>query len=183
MEDLRIPVHLHVERSTGIVRLTHGKTDVELMKMRCDLSAFGTFTRLDPSGNYEADNYWIGIKPDDSTVFHEGLFDPKRHLVIDHAYYRVVEAKQQSAELNWILDVRDIPYTGQSVMCTTYNAETPYGVATILVYTLNDAGVCEQHIHAKVPWNPTFAHYIKGSLSDAMDYVKDAVTNKLKGNV
>ena len=65
MEDLRIPVHLHVERSTGIVRLTHGKTGVELMKMRCDLSAFGTFTRLDPSGNYEADNYWIGVKPDD----------------------------------------------------------------------------------------------------------------------
>ena len=47
----------------------------------------------------------------------------------------------QPEELNWILDVRDIPYTGQSFMCTTYN-RTPYGVATILVYTLNATGAC-----------------------------------------
>ena len=176
MEDLRIPVHLHVERSAGIVRLTHGKTGVELMKMRCDLSAFGTFTRLDPSGNYEADNYWIGVKPDDSTVFHAGLFDPKRHLVIDHAYYRVVEAKQQPAELNWVIEEPHMP------QYTTYNARTPYGIASIRVYTMNaDDGSCTQRVYARFPWDTT-SQYIKGSLSDAMDYVKDAVTNRLKGN-
>lgn len=87
----------------------------------------------------------------------------------------------QPEELNWILDVRDIPYTGQSFMCTTYNARTPYGVATILVYTLNDTGACDQYVYARVPWGTT-SQYINGSLSDAMDYVKDAVTNRLKGN-
>ena len=170
MKDVRIPVHLHVEGATGIVKITHGKTGVELMKMRCEPAAFGTFTRLDPSGNYEADNYWIGVKPDDGTVFEGELFDPKRRLVIEHAVYRMVGAEPQPVELNWILDEFSTP------QCTTYNASTPYGVASIQVHTLtNDDGDCEQHAYARLPWETT-SQYATNRLSAAMDYVKTAVS-------
>ena len=62
------------------------------------------------------------------------------------------------------------------------NARTPYGIASIRVYTMTaDDGSCTQRVYARFPWDTT-SHCIEGSLSNAMDYVKDAVTNRLKGN-
>ena len=43
-------------------------------------------------------------------------------------------------------------------------------------------GSCTQRVYTRFPWDTT-SQYIEDSLSNAMDYVKDAVTNQLKGNV
>jgi hypothetical protein len=73
---------MDIEPKTGIVTLTHIRTGVELAKLRCEFSAFGTMTRLDKDGLYDSSNYWICVKPSDETVG-GGLFNPKNSLQIN----------------------------------------------------------------------------------------------------
>jgi hypothetical protein len=81
----------------GIVTV-RGRRGEVLMKMRCPLDSFGTFTRI-RSGE-DADNYWIGVKPADSAVFGtEGgvpLFDPRAGIAVTNFEFAMVGGRRNS---------------------------------------------------------------------------------------
>ena len=79
---MRIPVYMEVSMKSGIIELSHAKTGTRIMQMRAETGSMGTIDRLDPSGRYDSDNFWILAKPADNAVFEDGLFDPKKKLTI-----------------------------------------------------------------------------------------------------
>lgn len=70
---------LEVDERSGIVTL-RSRYGAILAKIRCDMNGFGTFTRIEETE--DCDNYWIAVKPGDSAVFEEGLFDSRKKMSV-----------------------------------------------------------------------------------------------------
>ena len=75
------------DESTNTLTL-QSKSGCILMMLKVPEGCNGTFTRIDE--NHDCDNYWIGVKPSDSTVFEDKLFDRKSSLVINNCDYSIV---------------------------------------------------------------------------------------------
>lgn len=88
---MRIPVYLDIDEASSSVTATHAKTGVQVFKLKCEEDTFSTFTRLDPSGNYDADNYWIGYKPADCVVFEQGLFNRNTKIEISQINFSTIK--------------------------------------------------------------------------------------------
>lgn len=79
----------YVDTSTDTLTLVHPKTKVTLAKFK--LETMGTMDRMDVSGNYDNDNYWIALKPADEAVFtRNGLFS-KYKLVVKQFIFELVK--------------------------------------------------------------------------------------------
>lgn len=70
MEDItNCTLSFDEKTSTVTVRSKFG---TDLLKIKLEAASAGTMRRVNP---YEScDNYWIGVKPSDSTVFNDILF-------------------------------------------------------------------------------------------------------------
>ena len=90
---MEIKCLLDFDERTHTVTLRHYKTKVELLKIKLESCAINTMTRIDSNGMYDCSNYWIGIKPNDNTVFDKNLFGNTR-LVIKDIDYIVEETKK-----------------------------------------------------------------------------------------
>lgn len=71
---MKIPCFLEFDQRTSTVTMTHGKTGTRLMQIKLEAGAVGTMSRVPTDGSEDADNFWLGVKPDDATVFEEILF-------------------------------------------------------------------------------------------------------------
>ncbi len=69
----------NIEVVGDIVHLSGTKYGETYAKIRCP-DGVGTWERL--SKGYDADNYWIGVKPSDDWVFNKGLFNPRKKLIL-----------------------------------------------------------------------------------------------------
>lgn len=77
---MQIPCVLDFDEKSDTVTILHGKTGCIQMIIRLEAAGVGTMTRITP--DTDCDNYWIGVKPADSVVFNDKLFDRKNTLVI-----------------------------------------------------------------------------------------------------
>lgn len=73
---MRIPCYLEYDKSTSTVTLRHAKTQTIQMMIKLENSGVGTMERVTP--DQDCDNFWIAIKPADSVVFQDVLFDKKK---------------------------------------------------------------------------------------------------------
>lgn len=75
----RIPCYMDFDKRTHTVTLRHAKTNTIQMILKLEAGMSGTMERLTPME--DCDNFWIALKPADSTVFEDKLFGPKQIIV------------------------------------------------------------------------------------------------------
>lgn len=67
---------LTYDARTETVTIRHSRYNTILMKIKLESAATGTMERITPE--QDCDNFWIGIKPADSVIFGDVLFDRKK---------------------------------------------------------------------------------------------------------
>lgn len=65
------------------------KFGTDLLKIKLEAASVGTMSRVNP--HESCDNYWIGVKPSDSTVFDDILFGDCQ-LIVKASTFRSTEA-------------------------------------------------------------------------------------------
>jgi len=68
------------------VTIVKAKTGCTLLKIKLEAACTGTMARVDQTGNHDADNYWIGIKPADAEVFDRNLFGKSKLRITNPVY-------------------------------------------------------------------------------------------------
>jgi hypothetical protein len=76
----RIPCYLEIDKQTYSATIV-GRHGERLLQIKFEASTFHTMTRVEPG--YDADNYWLGIKPSDRAVFENKLFGNKKLKITD----------------------------------------------------------------------------------------------------
>jgi len=77
---LEVKCIMEFNEKTSTVTIRHAKTRTIQMVIKLeDSCGINTMTRISPE--VDCDNFWIGIKPYDSTVFNDNLFG-KTKLVV-----------------------------------------------------------------------------------------------------
>lgn len=87
---IRQRVWLEIDEHTQTITLRNCKHGTIQATIKVDASCFATWTRLEE--DCDCDNFWIAVKPADSEVFENGLFD-KRPLFAEEFTYRKGYAK------------------------------------------------------------------------------------------
>lgn len=85
---MKIPCYLEFDERTSTVTIVHAKTGCTQMKIKLESSASGTMSRVSP--NEDCDNFWIAVKPADSVVFQDVLFD-KKALVVESINFKLTK--------------------------------------------------------------------------------------------
>lgn len=70
---------MEVDERTGTVTMRHAKTQTVQMMIKLEASSIATMLRIE--SDVDCDNFWIGVKPADSVVFNDVLFDNKQLVV------------------------------------------------------------------------------------------------------
>lgn len=80
----KIPCWLEFDETCNVVSLRHAKTGTIQMLIKLEAGAEGTHTRIKP--HEDCDNFWIAVKPADSTVFEGKLFGRSKLAVTEFKF-------------------------------------------------------------------------------------------------
>lgn len=72
MNNSRVPCYLEFDAATNVVTARHAKTGCIQMTIKLESGMESTHSRIEP--NVDCDNFWIAVKPADSTVLDGKLF-------------------------------------------------------------------------------------------------------------
>lgn len=85
-----IPSYLKYDPNTSTVKIIHAKTGVHLLTLKLEANSTSTMERVwdEKPGTVDCDNFWMGVKPADSVVFEDMLFD-RNDLVVQSINFTI----------------------------------------------------------------------------------------------